>query len=74
MQKYIIYVNGGGWCYDYKECAARALTSLGSSKFWPKTQGVWGFMSDDNATNPYFASWNGAFCLIFRLCDSAYVF
>lgn len=29
--KLVIYQKGGGWCYSDEECAARALTELGSS-------------------------------------------
>lgn len=66
VTRWIVYINGGGWCYDYSDCAARANTLLGSSKFWPKTQRSWGFTSDNNATNPYFASWNA---IIMIYCD-----
>lgn len=29
--KYVLFQKGGGWCYSDVECAARALTELGSS-------------------------------------------
>ncbi len=35
--KWIIFFQGGGWCYSVNGCYARSLTALGSSKSWPAT-------------------------------------
>lgn len=35
--KWMIFFEGGGWCYSVSGCYARALTSLGSSKTWTPT-------------------------------------
>ncbi len=32
---WVLYLQGGGACYDQPSCAARAKTTLGSSKAWP---------------------------------------
>ena len=32
-------MEGGGWCNTEEECIARANTTLGSSKDWPKARG-----------------------------------
>ena len=29
--KWIIFIQGGGWCYDERECLGRSKTNLGSS-------------------------------------------
>ena len=34
---WVLYFKGGGWCYDEEDCAQRAKTSLGSSKYFTKT-------------------------------------
>ncbi len=35
--KFLIELQGGGWCYGLADCYARSLTTLGSSKEWPTT-------------------------------------
>lgn len=37
--KWTTNIQGGGWCYDEALCHARSKTSLGSSKYWPKSAG-----------------------------------
>ena len=36
--KWSIYLNGGGWCYDERDCAQRAKTRLGSSTLFDPTE------------------------------------
>lgn len=36
-QKWLVFFQGGGWCWNVTDCAARAKTSLGSSSSWPST-------------------------------------
>lgn len=31
---WVLHAQGGGWCWDEQQCAARAKTSIGSSKAW----------------------------------------
>ena len=32
--RWTVWMQGGGWCYNEAECADRAQSRLGSSKFW----------------------------------------
>ena len=66
--KWILHLEGGGWCYDEELCLARSKTSLGSSKSWPKTAAFGGFLSPNEAVNPDFYDWNVAFLMY---CDGA---
>lgn len=51
--KWVVFFEGGGACYTYADCAARAKTVLGSSKSWPSTftQND-NLLSSDAAVNP----------------------
>lgn len=60
-KKWIIHMEGGGYCSDEKDCLKRSFTDLGSSKQWPSTRGVSGFLSDDCNENPHFCGWTVAF-------------
>eukprot|EP01084_Bolivina_argentea_P291456 500926_1 len=51
---WVINLKGGGACGNKKDCMSRANSSLGSSKYWPKTMAAPGSMSDDSRTNPDF--------------------
>ena len=66
--KWIIHLEGGGWCYDEGACLDRSKSSLGSSKSWPATASFSGFLSDNQDTNPDFYNWNLAFI---NYCDGA---
>ncbi len=68
-RKWVLYLHGGGWCYDEDDCAARAYTFLGSSTRFPKTLGfASGPVGPDPATNPTFGAWNHA---LLMYCDGA---
>lgn len=68
--KFIVFLNGGGWCTSPSDCLARSKTHLGSSHYWgpfddDQATGVF----DDNATtNPYFYDWNKVYV---QYCDGA---
>jgi len=67
--KWIIHHQGGGWCYNLEECAARAGTALGSSTSWAKTTPSWaGLMDDAPASNPDFYNWN---VVVLLYCDGS---
>ena len=66
--KWIIHLEGGGWCYDEDECVLRSKTDLGSSKNWPDTYTDSGLLSDDCTINPYFCGWSMVFV---KYCDGA---
>ena len=55
--KFIVYFQGGGWCYSLAECVARATTPIGSSSTYPETLESKGGIVDPNPeTNPNFHS------------------
>lgn len=64
--RFVLYFEGGGWCYDLNDCKGRSNTTLGSSKSWPKMMNPWGIMSSSTMQNPYFSGWNAVF---FPYCD-----
>ena len=65
--KWILHLMGGGWCSGV-ECYNRSLTKLGSTKFWPDSYPLEGFLSDDPTVNPDFYNWNVVY---FIYCDGA---
>ena len=67
--KWIIHMEGGGWCYNEDECVERSKTNLGSSKAWKSTaEFAFGFLSDYRLLNPDFYNWNLAYV---NYCDGA---
>lgn len=67
--KYLLYFEGGGWCYDsqcskptmsgtIKDCKSRAQGKLGSSRNWPSSQTLDGMLSADGVENPVFSEWS----------------
>lgn len=59
--KWIIYFQGGGWCYRIERCYRRSVTALGSSKFFRKTILLEGLLSNQAKNNPDFYNWNSVF-------------
>ena len=57
--KWIVYIQGGGWCSDVEGCAFRAKTELGSSKHYAETMshGREGLFSRDCAASPSFCGY-----------------
>lgn len=55
--KWILHLEGGGWCGTKRDCLDRSKTALGSSTFWPPTQEFHGFLSDNATVNPDFYNW-----------------
>lgn len=56
--KWIIYLQGGGWCFNEANCRSRSGGELGSSNSYPATISLGGMLSDSTAANPDFANWN----------------
>jgi len=54
-------MEGGGYCTDENDCGKRSHTDLGSSKKWPNTITIDGFLSDDCTQNPHFCGWSVVF-------------
>jgi hypothetical protein len=65
---WILHLGGGGWCNDTATCYNRSKTWLGSSKSWPASMGLDGFLSDVKEVNPHFYDWNIVYLLY---CDGS---
>lgn len=54
---FVIFLEGGGACFDKETCLSRAKTHLGSSTHWPKTQTENSvFFDSDCSVNPRFCT------------------
>jgi O-palmitoleoyl-L-serine hydrolase len=66
--KWVVFFQGGGWCYNEEDCYKRSSTFLGSSTVWPKNVSKGGVLSANAKTNPDFHGWN---MVHFNYCDGA---
>lgn len=64
----MLYIKGGGWCYDEQDCLGRSASQLGSTKHLAPTFQFGGVTSDDPAVNPLMAGWNH---VVLWYCDGA---
>lgn len=66
--KWIIFFQGGGWCYDIESCLNRSKKSLGSSKEYPSRikRSTSSILYDDSKINPMTYNWN---TVDIRYCD-----
>ena len=67
--KWILHLQGGGWCNNTESCSIRKDFPLGSSKHWPKSRALNGFLSDNSTVNPDFYNWNIVYVMY---CDGAF--
>lgn len=67
-KKWILHLGGGGWCGNSSNCYNRSMTSLGSSKSWPASTALNGFLSDNQSVNPSFYDWNIVYLMY---CDGS---
>ncbi|XP_078571468.1 uncharacterized protein LOC144859073 [Branchiostoma floridae x Branchiostoma japonicum] len=67
-KNWIIYLEGGGWCWDVPDCYKRSLTNWGSSKYFKWNFWFDGFLSNSPSVNPDFYNWNVA---MLKYCDGA---
>ena len=58
---WILWLQGGGWCYDEAACVQRAQTNLGSSRRLPAQMRERSLMSSDPSVNGEFANAGVAF-------------
>eukprot|EP00300_Choanocystis_sp_HF-7_P028344 c3389_g1_i1.p1 GENE.c3389_g1_i1~~c3389_g1_i1.p1 ORF type:complete len:254 (-),score=38.11 c3389_g1_i1:532-1191(-) len=66
---WIVYFEGGGWCYSLKECTERAAGRLGSSRgLGPTIRDQPGVLDSDCAINPSFCKFNKVYLVY---CDGA---
>ncbi|XP_065887728.1 uncharacterized protein [Dysidea avara] len=66
--KWIVHLEGGGWCYDEDDCVKRSKERLGSSKDWPSIVSFSGLLSDDCTINPDYCGWSMVYI---GYCDGA---
>lgn len=69
--KWILFLQGGGWCYTLEDCVARSKGRLGSTAHSPSTiigGGASGLFDDDSSVNPVFHDFNKVFV---QYCDGA---
>lgn len=65
--RFLVVLNGGGWCYDLEDCFDRSKTSLGTSTKWTSTIEGDGISNGDLSGNP-FANFSVAYLYY---CDGA---
>ena len=58
QNKWILFFQGGGWCYDELDCLYRSRTPLGSSTLQPDETTLDGMMRRDCERNPEFCNYN----------------
>lgn len=56
--KWVIFFQGGGWCYNLEDCLGRSNTDIGSSKNWGPTLTMDGIFSADCSQNPVLCNYN----------------
>ncbi|KAF7034057.1 hypothetical protein CFC21_045111 [Triticum aestivum] len=67
--RWLIHLEGGGWCSTTKDCSNRRMYGLGSSNFMkPMRFAGAGILGSDQLQNPDFYNWNKVFV---RYCDGA---
>ncbi|XP_047055022.1 pectin acetylesterase 5-like [Lolium rigidum] len=67
--KWLVHLEGGGWCSTVKDCSNRKMSALGSSNFMkPILFGGAGILGSDQQLNPDFYNWNKVYV---RYCDGA---
>jgi O-palmitoleoyl-L-serine hydrolase len=65
---WVIFAEGGGWCWTPSQCEGRARGYLGSSNGLAATFSPGGIASSVPATNPHFAN---ATLVFLHYCDGA---
>lgn len=65
---WVLYIKGGGWCYDEKSCLGRAATELGNATMFPSTFEFSGMMDSNASVNPTFYDFNR---VVLWYCDGA---
>ena len=61
INKYQIYLQGGGWCYSYESCYQRSLNNGNTGSSINYTKYAWysnEYLSDNYTINPLMYNWN----------------
>ncbi|KAF7825674.1 pectin acetylesterase 5-like [Senna tora] len=67
-EKWLLHIEGGGWCDSISSCTRRKYTRIGSSIYMEKEIPFPGILSSDPLQNPDFFNWNK---VNIRYCDGA---
>ena len=68
INKWLLYQEGGGWCYTPENCAVRATNGLGSTTRDAANMSIYnGYFSMDATKNPLMYNWN---VVHLRYCDA----
>jgi hypothetical protein len=68
-EKFVLFMEGGGWCFSESDCLGRSKSGLGSSKgYKPTKRDLGGIMSMLPEQNPGFSGWTKVFL---RYCDGS---
>lgn len=68
-QKWLVYFEGGGWCYDLEQCHMRTKSTMGTSKWNSLRRGGKDsrlYTSGSSKVNPLMYDWNFVHV---RYCD-----
>ena len=65
---FIIFFQGGGWCYTHEECLLRSRTRLGSPRFLSSTRSARTLLSANPEENPEFYAYQRVYV---PSCDGA---
>ena len=70
VNKWILYQEGGGWCYTPENCVERSLQYLGSTVNDPDSMSIDGdnYFSMNTTLNPLMYNWNAIYI---RYCDGS---
>ena len=64
VKKFILYLQGGGWCATLDQCAQHTGSQLGSSKYDGNYSNIAAgapYLSSNQTTNPLTYNWNSIF-------------
>jgi hypothetical protein len=70
-EKWVVFFEGGGWCYDFEQCSLRSQQRLGSSKMNPDVMHpdeLGFYISSNLIVNPLMYNWNTIYV---RYCDGS---
>ncbi|XP_074590392.1 pectin acetylesterase 8-like [Curcuma longa] len=68
LRSWLVHLEGGGWCRNSTSCGYRKDTALGSSYRMDAQASFPGILTNDQALNPDFYSWNR---VKVRYCDGS---
>lgn len=68
ITKWVVFLEGGGWCSGPADCRKRSRSPLGSSRLMNPEALFGGILSNSSYWNPYLHDWN---CVFVRYCDGS---